>query len=69
MDPLSGEPFEYQETKDGKIFLFYKGKHIETLTGAAAVKFLARASSADPRGVQLLMAKATKNFKRGNERG
>jgi hypothetical protein len=68
IDPLSSEPFDYQETKDGKVLLFHKGKHIETLTGTAALRFLARASNVDSRGVQLLMAKATKNFKRGNER-
>ncbi len=65
---LSGDSFDAKETKDGKVLLYYEGRHIETLTGAAAAKFSKRMAGADHRTQQLLIAKATKNFKRGNEK-
>jgi len=65
---LEAETFDFKETKDGRVMLYHQGRLIETLTGRDAEKFLKRASSVDHRGLQLLMAKATKNFKRGNER-
>ncbi len=64
---LDGDSFDYRETKDGKIMLFHNSRHIETLTGKEAEKFSKRMGGADHRAAQLLMAKATKNFKRGNE--
>ena len=65
---LEGEPFDFKETKDGKVMLFHDGRQVEMLTGKEADKFLKRAAGADAHALQLLMAKATKNFKRGNER-
>jgi hypothetical protein len=60
--------FEYQQTKDGKIFIFWYGKHVTTLKGEKARKFLADVDGVDSKAAQLLMAKITGNFKRGNER-
>lgn len=65
---LEGEPFDFKETKDGKVMLYYEGRQVEMLTGKEADRFLKRAAGADAAALQLLMAKATKNFKRGNER-
>ena len=65
---LEGDTFDFKETKDGKVFLYHNGRQIEVLTGSEAVKFVKRITSADHSGAQLLMAKATKNFKRGNEK-
>lgn len=65
---LAGDSFDAKETKDGKVLLYHDGRHIETLTGAVAAKFSKRIAGADHRTRQLLIAKATKNFKRGNER-
>ena len=39
-----------------------------TLAGGEAQRFLARASSADAQSEQQLLARATGNFKHGNER-
>lgn len=67
-DPLGEATFDWRATKDGKVFIFFKGRRVTILTGREADKFLARMSNADERGAQLLMAGATKNFKHGNER-
>lgn len=62
------EVFSYRASKDGKVFISWRGKTVTTLSGPAAQRFLARAAAADEAGLQLLMAKATGNFKHGNER-
>lgn len=61
--------YSYQTTKDKTVFINWNGKHIKVLKGKAAVKFLANADSAETEeDIQLLLAKATGNFKRGNEK-
>lgn len=65
--PLETEPFSYRE-KDGKVFLCWRGKQVQTLKGRAAQKFLSEVADASETEAQLLMAKLTGNFKRGNER-
>jgi len=65
---LEGETFDFKQAKDGRVLLFHNGRQVEVLTGRDAEKFLKRVAGADHRAAQLLMAKATKNFKRGNER-
>jgi hypothetical protein len=61
--------FSYQITKDKTVFIYWNGKHIKVLKGKAAAKFLANADSAETEeDIQLLLAKATGNFKRGNEK-
>jgi hypothetical protein len=60
--------FRYQTSKDGKVFLYWNNRLVKTLSGNAARQFIARASQSDQAAIQMLMAKATGNFKRGNER-
>ena len=62
------EVFSYAETKDGKVFISWQGRTVTTLAGEGARRFLSRAESLDADGRQQLMARATGNFKRGNER-
>ncbi len=62
------EVFTYFASKDGKVFLFWHGKPVKTLKEEEAGQFLAKMEGLDPQAAQLLMAKATGNFKRGNER-
>jgi len=62
------EVFTYQQTKDGKVFIYWYGKQVTTLKGDKAKKFLADVDGLDERDAQLVMAKITGNFKRGNER-
>ncbi len=62
------EDFSYHALKDGTVRIAYRGKVVTTLAGKDAVRFLARVDGAGPEQAQLAMAKATGNFKRGNER-
>ena len=69
LDGDSGtEVFSYRAHKDGTVRIAYRGKVVTTLAGKEAGRFLARVEGADTAQVQLAMAKATGNFKRGNER-
>jgi hypothetical protein len=65
---LAEEIFSYRVSKDQKVFLFWNGKQVKILKGQEAQKFLKRIIGLDPYQRQLVMAKATGNFKRGNER-
>ena len=60
--------FSYKATKFGKVFISWRGKQVKALAGKEAEKFLALAAEADERETQMLMAKRSGNFKRGNER-
>ncbi len=66
-DKLSREPFSFHETKDGKVFIYWRGKPASILKGLKAGRFLQQIDNLDPSEAQLLMARLTGNFKRGNE--
>ena len=66
-DPLAAAPFSFRETR-GRVLIAFRGKTVTTLAGAAAARFMDRVAGATPRDAQLVMAKATGHFKRGNER-
>ena len=61
-------PFSYRSRRDGTVAIFCSNRPATVLTGRLAERFLAAAPAADEVELQLLMAKATGNFKRGNER-
>lgn len=65
---MDNEPFAYRASKEGKVFLYYQGKLVRTLNGDKADEFLAEIEDAGDTEAQLLMAKITGNFKRGNEK-
>ena len=67
-DPLAHQPFSYRLSKDGKVFIDFEGKHVFTLSGHRAQKFIAELDDMGETEVQLIMAKLTGNFKRGNEK-
>lgn len=60
--------FAYTVTRDDVVTIFFHKKVVTTLKGKAAIKFLNAAACADEETLQHLMARATGNFKRGNER-
>ncbi len=64
---LSSNPYTWQELK-GEIKISWKGKVVTVLRKDSAVRFLERISNATIEEAQLIMAKVTGNFKRGNER-
>ena len=65
---LDEEVFTYRITKDNKVFISYEGKQVTILSGGKAEKFIADITEADGKEAQLIMAKVTGNFKRGNEK-
>jgi hypothetical protein len=65
---LDAQPFTYQARKDGRVVITWNARPVKTLSGVAAQKFLHKIDSLEGKDAQLLMAKATGNFKRGNER-
>ena len=67
-DPLADEPFSFLTRADGTIVIRYRGAPVTLLRGKAADRFTTRLDTADAAGAQQLMARATGNFKRGNER-
>ncbi|MCL2204620.1 MAG: hypothetical protein FWB88_11855 [Defluviitaleaceae bacterium] len=65
---LDEEVFTYRITKDKKVFISYHGKQVTTLSGKRAEHFIAEIEGAQGKEAQLIMAKITGNFKRGNEK-
>lgn len=66
---LRDEPFSYRVSKNNTVFLDYHGKQVKILKGKEAEKFLEKMNgTSDIQESQLIMAKVTGNFKRGNER-
>ncbi len=65
---LKEQPFTFSQRKDGTVAIFWKHVPASLLTGKLAENFLAASSDCTGQELQLLMAKATGNFKRGNER-
>ncbi|HUS32084.1 MAG TPA: hypothetical protein VMZ53_26475 [Kofleriaceae bacterium] len=62
---LSDEPFDIQIARD-KVIVRFRGRIVRTLTGADADAV--RDVIDDPDKLQLVVARKTGNFKRGNER-
>ncbi len=66
-DPLAHEPFRYQITKSGLVQIHFDNRIVTTLKGKAANRFLARVETTSAADQQQLMARATGQFKFGNE--
>jgi len=60
--------FSYQAVKSGKVFIYRDGKTVTTLSEKRAVDFLSQIENADDEAAQMIMAKITGNYKRGNEK-
>lgn len=67
-DRLKEEPFNYKITKSNKTIIYYEGRQIMILNGNDTIKFQSKIKNKSPFEVQLILAKTTGNFKRGNER-
>ena len=64
---LTDEPFDVQVSRD-KVMIKFRGRIVRTLTGADADLIRDAVAAGDEAAVQLLVARKTGNFKRGNER-
>ena len=60
--------FSYRATADGEVAIRRDGRVVTILRGARAREFLGKVASASPGERQLAMARATGNYRRGNER-
>ena len=65
---FDNEVFTYRITKDKKVFISYHGKQVVILSSNKALNFIEEIKNSDDFNAQLIMAKATGNFKRGNEK-
>ncbi|MBN8585107.1 MAG: hypothetical protein J0M37_08425 [Ignavibacteria bacterium] len=65
---LDEEPFDYKELKDNKVQIYWNNKPVMLLKGAEALKLLKRLENSEGKQTQLILAKVTGNFKRGNEK-
>jgi hypothetical protein len=67
---LTTDPFDHRSTKDGRVLIRRGGRPVATVAGPAAGRLLeAIEAAADEAAVQQLLARATGNYRRGNERG
>ena len=60
--------FSFRTMKAGDVSILRAGRVVTVLRGAAAGDFLAEVQGEAPGAAQQLMARATGNYKRGNER-
>jgi len=65
---LAEVPFDIQVTRD-KVLVRFRGRLVRTLTGGDVDEVRTAVAAGDPDAVQLLIARKTGNFKRGNEGG
>lgn len=65
---LVDDPFSWRTTKSGELMVSRGGRVVQTLGGAAAAKLLKALEAVDGVQEQLVLAKSTGNYRRGNER-
>ncbi|MBU1587547.1 MAG: hypothetical protein KKH51_06320 [Actinobacteria bacterium] len=65
---LIDDPFSWRETKSGELMISRGGRVVQTLGGPSAAKLRKALAAADETQEQLVLAKSTGNYKRGNER-
>jgi len=65
---LEDDPFDWRVTKDGQLLVSRGSRVVTTVRGPAAAKLLGKLERAGDDEAQQLLARATGNYKRGNER-
>ena len=60
--------FSYSVTKDGRVRIAHRGRHVVTVAGPRAGRLSSQLATAGDEETQQLLARATGNFKHGNER-
>ncbi len=66
---LDDDPFDWRTTADGTVFVSRRGRQVVVVGGAAGRTLSAQLETASDTRAQQLLARATGNYKRGNERG
>jgi hypothetical protein len=59
--------FTYRTSGRDAVRILRHGREVTVLRGTAAARFLGKAEGASPEALQQLCARATGNYKRGNE--
>lgn len=67
---LIEEPFNYKITKKGTVIIYFDNKQIKIIKDREAERLIKKIKEAESNNteIQLLLAKITGNFKRGNEK-
>jgi hypothetical protein len=65
---LYADPFTYRVTKNGQVFISRGGRQVGVVSGERASRLIKELGRGDDRSRQLSLAKASGNYKRGNER-
>jgi len=65
---FDAEPFDWQVTADSRVLVSRGGKQVVVVAGVRGSKLAAQLETADNERAQQLLARATGNYKRGNER-
>lgn len=66
--PVAGAPFAFSATALGEVRIERAGRVVTILRGASASAFLSKVAGASGDELQRAMARATGNYRRGNER-
>lgn len=64
---LTDDPFDYRITKDGRVLVTRGGQQVTVVSGAKAARLIPLLGVDDDTDQQLL-ARATGNYRRGNEK-
>lgn len=67
-DRLTADPFDYRVTKQGGVIVSRGGRAVMTVGGRSAAQFVAALQRADDSQAQQLLARASGNYRRGDER-
>lgn len=65
---LDDHPFDYVVFKNQSLQIYYKGKPVMILKDQKARDLIEKLEKAGGKDIQLILAKITGNFKRGNEK-
>lgn len=65
---FDAEPFAWRVTADTKVLVSRGGRQVVVVAGARAARLAARLETAGEEQAQQLLARATGNYKRGNEK-
>ena len=65
---FNNKVFTYRKVKEGRVFIYWHEKQVMILKDKQAQRFIDKVSRLNDQESQLVMAKTTGNFKRGNER-
>jgi hypothetical protein len=65
---FDAEPFDWSVTADSRVLVSRGGRQVVVVAGARGSKLAAQLETADDERAQQLLARATGNYRRGNEK-